>query len=340
MSSPLKLLTLKAPAPQFDPAKGAAGLPQRILVMPWGSNATTQGPVIVNETTIKQLASYNASQNWDRIGLDFEHSSVPGSATYKGEPVKMAGYGRLEVVNGEGVYLLMSSWTTEGTEYAGGGHYGDLSPVVKVNASNELIGLHSVALCRHGATEGLIFLSATTSPKSSTTDPKMPQTAEELLAALQEMLSLGADAAPADVLGGIKTQLEAAKALTTKTPAAGNEEVKQLTTSIKELMGVVTQQGESIKLLTTGHETSERSTIITQAVRDGKVVPEMAKSLPLDQLKLLCAQLPVTVPMGQRQTDATLMLSSSAGGVDPEIAKLDAKMGVTEEDRKKYLGHA
>lgn len=335
MSTPLKLLTLKAPSPQFDPAKGAAGLPQRILVMPWGNNPTTQGPVIVNETTTKQLASYNAAQNWDRIGLDFEHSSVPGSPTYKGEPVKMAGYGKLEVVPGEGIYLLMSSWTPEGTEYAGGGHYGDLSPVVKVNARNEVIGLHSVALCRHGATEGLIFLSASTPPKSTMDPTKMPQTADELAIELKTLLGLGADATPADIITAMKKQLADATALSAKTPG-DNAEVKALSTQLTEILKAVQSQDATIKLLSATQETSERGTIMAAAAREGKQVPAMAAKLPIDQLKLLCAELPVTVPVGQRQTDATLILTGGAH-VDPELEKLDAEMGITKEDRTKFL---
>ncbi len=337
MSSPLKLLPLKGPAPQFDPAKGPAGLPQRILVMPWGHNTTTQGPVIVNEFTAAKLLAYNASQNWDRIPLDFEHSSVPGSATYQGEPVKLAGYGKLEVVKGEGIFLLMSSWTPDGTEYAAGGHYGDLSPVVKVNDQNEVIGLHSVALCRHGATTGLIFLSATANTKTSTMDPKKPQNADELMKALSEMLKLSADATPTDILMSLSATLQRSE------PAAaapGNEEVKQLTTAISGLTTLVTQQGETLKLLTTNHEASERTAILSQAAAEGKAVPAMAKDLTIPQLKLLCAELPVTVPVGERKTDATLLLTSNPGSrVAPEITALDARMGVTEEDRKKYLGH-
>ncbi len=336
MSTPLKLLTLKAPSPQFDPAKGVAGLPQRILVMPWGRNETTQGPVIVNETTVKQLASYNASQNWDRIALDFEHSSVPGSPTYKGEPVKLAGYGKLEVVSGEGIYLLMSSWTSEGTEYAGGGHYGDLSPVVKVNQVNEVIGLHSAALCRHGATEGLIFLSATANPQTQTMDPKMPQTADELSVELKNMLGLSADATPADIFAAMKKQLEDAKTLSSKAPG-DNAEVKALTTKMDDMLKLLTAQGDTIKLLSTTQEASERGNIMAAAAREGKQVPAMAKNLPIDQLKLLCAELPVTIPVGQRQTDATLMLSGLTSADDPELKKLDAEMGISEEDRTKYL---
>lgn len=333
MSGPLKLLTLRSPAPQFDPAKGPEGLPQRILVMPWGDSTTTEGQVIVNETTLKTLSAFNAARNWDRIALDFEHSSVPGSPTYKGEPVKVAGYGTLDLVSGEGIYLLMSSWTAEGKEYAAGGHYGDLSPVVQVNKDNEVIGLHSAALCRHGATPGLIFLSASIpnpTPKKPM-DPKKPETADELFAALKTLLGLGADAQPADILSGISSRMKA---------AAPDEDTKVLS-AIQLLSTKIDAQDATIKLLSATHETSERGTILATAAREGKVVPAMAKDLNIAQLKQLCAELPVTVPMAQRGVDIhTLMLSSGASLATPEMAALDERMGVSADDRKKFLGHA
>lgn len=138
MTANRELICLRASAPQFDASKGEAGLPPRILILAWGEHDTTKGKVICNDTTMRQLTAYNAAQNWDRIALDFEHNSVPGSPTYAGEPVKIAGYGTLQLVAGEGIYLLMSSWTREGREFAAGGHYGDLSPVVKVNERNEV----------------------------------------------------------------------------------------------------------------------------------------------------------------------------------------------------------
>ncbi len=340
MSQTLQLLTLRAPAPAFDPAKGAEGLPQRILVMPWGNNATAAGEVIVNATTVKMLAAYNAAKNWDRPALDFEHSSVPGSPTYKGEPVKVAGYGTLQVVEGEGIYMLMSSWTQEGKEYAAGGHYGDLSPVVKVNPQNEVIGLHSAALCRHGATPGLIFLSATTAtpPTKQTMDAKPPADATELMQALMTLLGMGADAAPGDVLKALSAKLKEEPAKVEASP----EETKALSADVAELKKLVTAQSETIKLLSGSFESTQRGEILAQAIREGKEVPKTAATnMPLDQLKLLCAELPVTVPMDKRMTDSReLLLSSSANHGNPEMKALDDRMGISKEDREKYLGHA
>ena len=66
----LELLCLRANAPQFDPAKGAEGLPQRILVLPWGEQDTAQGKVICNDTTLRLLSSYNNNSNNPRCGTD------------------------------------------------------------------------------------------------------------------------------------------------------------------------------------------------------------------------------------------------------------------------------
>ncbi len=348
MLEELELLCLRANAPQFDPAKGADGLPQRILVLPWGEQDTAQGKVICDDTTMRLLSSYNAAKNWDRIALDFEHSSVPSSPTYKGEPVKVAGYGKLQLVPNEGVYLLMSSWTAEGKEFAAGGHYGDLSPVVKCNKANEVIGLHSVALCRHGATPGLVFLSAApavqhkSSPtahpsKSATTmDPKAFQ------AALAKALGLPDTATAEDILAAFTAKLEAkdkvddaAATADTKMLSAGFDEIKEL---LKKQDEKITAQDERLKLLSSGVETNEVADILKNAAREGKQVPAFAaKNLKAADLRLLCADLPVTVPMDKRTPDgATLLLSSSTPAVNPELAAIDKLTGVSDDDVKKY----
>jgi phage I-like protein len=327
----LKLICLKAPAPQFDASKGEAGLPQRILIMPWGENDTAQGKTTVNDTTLKQLSAYNAAKNWDRPALDFEHNSVPGSPTYKGEPVSVAGYGTLEVVKGEGIYLLMSSWTEDGKKYAAGGHYGDLSPVVKTNDKGEVIGCHSAALCRHGATHGLIFLSATSHTKTMEKD-KAPQNPEELFAALRSTLGLNADATPLQVLEGLTVRLAAPTAKTE--PGTGNAEPG--TAEMKALVSRLDKQDEVLKTLSSQIEARDRAEIEAQALREGKELPKSAKALPVEKLRLLAAELPVTVPM-EKRTPEFIALSSAAKADSAELAAVSKATGVTEEDRKKYL---
>jgi phage I-like protein len=344
MPAPLELLTLRANAPQFDPAQGEKGLPQKILVLAWGGHDTTKGKVICNETTLRQLAAYNAAQNWDRIALDFEHNSVPGSPTYAGEPVKISGYGTLQLVAGEGIYLLMTSWTPEGREYAAGGHYGDLSPVVKVNEKNEVIGLHSVALCRHGATPGLVFLSTALAAHTGAHDPsrttRLSTTAmkpEELVLKLAEMLGLAATATPDEVLAALTAKMgETEKELT-----AMKEKEKALSAQagqsdeLKALSSQLTEMREQLKTLSTTQLDSQRGEIIAQATREGKAVPSIAKTMNLADLKQLCAELPVTIPL-EKRTPGLVILSGGAGHEAPEAKAVSEMTGVSDEDRKKY----
>jgi phage I-like protein len=356
MTKPFELITLRANAPQFDASKGEAGLPQRILVLGWGAHETTKGLVICNEVTMKQLAAYNAAQNWDRIAMDFEHNSVPGSPTYAGEPVKIAGYGALQLVAGEGIYLLMSSWTADGKTFAAGGHYGDLSPVVKVNEQNEVIGLHSVALCRHGATPGLVFLSAAPAVQheSATAHPSKSATTmtlEEFSKALAKALGLAETATPEEILAGLTAQLgkaadEAMKPLSAQiaTLTKENEALKLLTAAnpnadqLKALSTQIAEQGDTLKTLSATLLDSQRGEIIAAAVREGKQVPSIGKTLALDELKKLCAELPVTVPMEKRTpTLEALMLTGGLNTESAEAKAVSAMTGVSDEDRKKYL---
>lgn len=357
---PERLLCLRAPGlhtPQFDPAKDAE-LPKRLLILPWGINTTTQGPVVCNETTVAVLLSNNAASGFDRPVLDFEHSSEPAAPTYRGEPAKIAGHGTLEVVPGEGVYLLMAHWTPEGRESAGGGHYPDLSPVVKVNAQNEVIALKSVALCRHGATPGLVFLSsettphhqATTKPKAKPQTPcpspsalrlkllstmtKPPATADEFLAAMRSMLNLPAEATPEEAFAALE------KILSAKVEKTGeSDEMKSLSAAITELKTALTTQGESLKLLSASHVEGQREVMLSAAAREGKVInKDFAAKLDLEQLRMLCATTPVTVPVQIETPEGVKLLSADGTKIDPpELKAIDQMMGVSEDDRKKYL---
>lgn len=347
MSKPLELLTLRANAPQFDPAQGEAGLPKRILVLAWGSHETTKGLVVCNETTMRELLAYNASQNWDRPYLDYEHNTIPGSPAYKGEPCDIAGRSDcLQLVSGEGVYFVMpalSNWTESGKKNALAGNYPDLSPVVKVNDKNEVIGLHSAALCRHGATPGLVFLSAAGPMQNPASRIKHPpsttttMTPEQLIAKLAEMLGI-ADATPEAVLAALteklsagEKELSAAKAEAEKNKSLSTETVGDL----KALNAQLTEMREQLKTLSATQLDSQRGEIIAQATREGKAVPSVAKTMGLADLKQLCAELPVTIPLDKR-TPEMIALSTQGQHETAEQKAVSEMTGVSDEDRKKY----
>ena len=339
--SELSLTVLRSAAP-FDPEQGAEGLPQRMLVLPWGVNETAKGKVIVDETTVQHLTAYQASQHWDRVALDFEHNTVETSRTYSAT-APIAGYGTIELVEGEGIYLNMSSWTPQGKELAGGGHYGDLSAAVVQTKGGSVVGVHSVALCRHGATPGVLFLNSTWPPPAET---RAPQTPEDLFSVLISALQLPPEATPNDIIATLtdlmKTETPPANKPEAKPEEKPTADVTTLSAEVSTLTALVTSLTDTVKTLATQVQTNaktaeakEREMILLTARREGKEVPKIAgEKLELEDLRTLCAGLAVTLPMESVIGDTLpLSTSSAANGELNQISKLT---GVTDEMRAKY----
>ncbi|MBP1589446.1 MAG: hypothetical protein ILO10_04535, partial [Kiritimatiellae bacterium] len=68
--------------------------------------------------------------------------------TFEKSPRHHAGYGNLEVVEGDGVYLANVEWTPAGEEFAP--DYRDLSPALLVDDGNRVTGITSVAIVTNG----------------------------------------------------------------------------------------------------------------------------------------------------------------------------------------------
>jgi len=132
--------------------------PSELKIFEWGSNTSLMGDIKVGQATLKFLDANQKKKGFDRIGLDYEHQSLPGHPNYKPAPREYAAYWTVEVREGDGVYLIAPTWIPEGFEKARNFH--DLSPVVLQDENGEVIFIHSVALCPQGAVEGLQFFSA------------------------------------------------------------------------------------------------------------------------------------------------------------------------------------
>jgi phage I-like protein len=332
-----QLISLASPAPPFDPALGAAGLPSRVKVLNWGANETSKGPVIVDELTLSHLPQLHRTQNWDQVALDFNHNTERTSPTYEGAAAKVAGYGAIEVVRGDGVYMNLSSWTADGRELAGGGHFKDLSATVLLSADKRVLGVSSVALCQRGAAKDILFLSSPWEPREAAP----PQSAEELFEALRSALGLSSDATPAQVADALSTRLMTTEAPnpteSAKTAADQGETIAMLTASVDAMKPLV----EQVRTLSTEladlrkqGEDRDREMVLSAALNEGKQVPDSAKSLTIEQLRTLCSELPVTVPMELRTPEGVVTLSSPAA---PSAAMQVSRItGVSDEDRAKY----
>lgn len=164
-------------------------------------------------------------------------------------------------------------------------------------------------------------------------DLKAPQTSDELAAALISMLGLDAAAKPADVLAALTDKL--AETELKKTP---EDPAKMLSAPALIALGAkIDAQGAELKALSATIDEAARREIVNGAIAAGKQVPTIAKTLPLGELRTLCAELPVTVPMDKRTpTEEALLLTSGLNSDSPAAAAVSSMTGVSDEDRKKY----
>lgn len=138
--------------------KGGA-LPSRLKLLNWGRNNTVKGPVFVSDASVAAFSANQKALGFERVALDFEHNTVPGSPEYERsqEPRDIAAQFTPRIVPGEGLFAEDITWLT-GADVAR--KYEDLSPAIKPDEQGNVIFMHSTALTRNGAVEGLHFFTS------------------------------------------------------------------------------------------------------------------------------------------------------------------------------------
>lgn len=331
----------------------APNLPNRLKLLNWGENSSVKGPVRVGERTAKALSLNQQARGFDRIALDFEHNTVPGSPEYERtkEPRPIAAYGTPRLVPGEGLFMENIEWTPTGKSEAY--NYADLSPAVERDDSNEVLFIHSAALTRTGAVNELSFFSAALPAAKANEDQTMKDTI--LVADLAPLVGLSADAEKTAVVEKFKTLLLAAGAmallvkdgklvalsaiedklgmveaaiakfpkpelliLSAQTGADGKE-VKLSTTELVALSTEVKGLKAQLAGLTNATETVEKGKVISLFATDGKVpLGEDGKPMALDALSAL------TVPELKRlHANTPVTVPLNARGVRPNGGQVD-----------------
>ena len=285
-------------------ALASADLPKRLKLLNWGVNDSKKGPVVVGPLTLSALAERQALYGFDKIGIDYEHQSVPQHPNFLPPPREYAAYGVPRVVENEGLFLEDIEWTPSGLEKAR--NYIDLSPTPLIE-NGEVVFLHSVALCPQGAVDGLSFFSADfkiTKPTKSMNP--------ELLKILSAMFNVPETSDEATLLAAGKTFVEKA-AKESKDDAPG-----------------MTALAAELKALSARFDSAERENIINAAVTAGKIVPNSAKDLPVEKLRALVAELPADqVPLDKRTPEQVKTLSTNLSASDLAVCK---QLGLKPEE--------
>jgi phage I-like protein len=277
-------------------ARDAKNLPSRLKLLNWGVNKTVKGDVTVGAETLRQLNANQKSGGFEHVALDFNHQTVPNSATFQKDPVKVAAYGTPEVVEGDGLYLNITEWTDAGREHAAS--YRDLSPTPLLDKNGEVIFLHSAALCRQGAVEDLTFYNVSdfNSLKPPTAPAPMVNTPNPLdpKASLTKLLNtLGVQVKDGATDAEI---IEAANNFKPAAAAAANPDVTALSADLAAFRKDFTE-------FQTSREQGERDALVALASSQGKVIPltaDQIKTTSLTTLGAIVANLPSTVPMSER----------------------------------------
>jgi phage I-like protein len=283
-------------------------LPQRLKFFSWGDNKSTDGNFRAGEKTSAELATNQKKFGFERVAIDFNHCSVPGTDTYKdllaqGQPPLIFGYGRVNPVPGEGLYLEDIIWTPLGVQHAR--NFEDLSPAIQ-DEDGEVTLVHSVALTPNGKVEGLEFFTAqafasvSNKPKDNATPAVTGELGSKTLTLLSVagMLGLPETAEEKAVLERLSQRLkepDGQQRVTAETITLLNARLEALEKKLAD--GAKTEQD------------TERLRVVTLLSAEGKS-PRHADgaaysrdellALDVPTLKLLHANTPVTVPLSAR----------------------------------------
>lgn len=329
----LALRHVRAPQPL---ATAGATLPPRVKLLNWGRNETTEGVVIVDDLTASVFAANQKSIGRERVALDYEHNTVPGTPEFNrtSEPRPVAGHCQLVCVPGQGIFGEAITYTASGQ--ANAANYEDLSLSPYLDAEGRVIAAHSAALTHAGAAYGINFsnaalsagnsiaadlkiLSAGKTPVATPTPHKtmsekfialvtlsaalgLPETADEpaVLAKLKERLTPPTAFDPAPLAARMD-------ALEKKVPA-GNVDLTPLTARLDALENRIKANIDAVTL-------ADKERLVTLMAKDGKApvnpstrkiyTAEELKGMDLATLQLLEANTPVTVPLSARTRTST-----------------------------------
>lgn len=317
--------------------------PSRLKALPWGETKTRDGLLVVNEQSGEIIRQRMSAQRRDRVRIDREHATAFLPAL-KRKPEDILGYGDVEVVKGEGIFLTNIEWTAAGK--AAWTSLPDISPAFNSRKKDHVVtNLESVALCCDGEIEGLTLCSADAGDGDGTYLQPTKELMNDLIIELLKKAGIevpeGADDATLRDLalkhleGGGEVKTEASK-------ETKDEEKPELMSAVLKRLDKMEAAEVSRTASATAAEIEE---IKREASAAGKVIPysdEEIKTLSITppQLRACVAKLPAgAVPLEGRSGKAAGEAQKS-GEKQVTLTAADKQMcelyGLSEEDFKKH----
>lgn len=313
----MKVAVAPVVTPFSAPADAASPLPTRVKVLAWGENPNARGKrVFVGEKFLESLSS--PTYPFAKIAIDFEHNTVPGTPEYERtrEPRAVAGYGTVEYVRDEGIFLNVTRWTDEGLAHAR--DYEDLSAAPVCDAAGNVVALQSVALCRTGAVPGIEFVQCPLfADIGISAQPENKENEMDYRKVLAGLLGLAENATDEEIAAAVV----AAKAAKGKKEGEADA-VEALSARVAELEK--TREADAKERVLMGARIEGKTVALSASVMEKMTAAELAEHVKA---------LPVTVPLNAL-TPAKEPPAKKTGGLDGEAARIARALGLGEEDMK------
>jgi len=125
--------------------------PTEFCVIPWGTNKSENGPYIFDEKSAKTVMDGFNRRGIDAM-FDWHHASLDPHTVDPKEAIKAAGWCKLEVRRGEGLYAVDIHWTPPALEAFKNKEIRYFSPAFDADKSGRVVDYINCALTNLPAT--------------------------------------------------------------------------------------------------------------------------------------------------------------------------------------------
>ncbi|WP_312938874.1 phage protease [Oscillibacter sp.] len=329
------------------------GAPEIIPIIPLGHVTSSKGDFEVDTESLRAMKAMIAQRGVDLV-VDYEHQTLAG--------VQAPAAGWVQDLSIKDGYIVAKvQWTPKAAQYLENKEYRYISPVVNVRKSDKkAMGLHSLALTNTPAIEDMkAIVNSDTFEEQEGGQNNM-----ELMQKIAQLLGLGEDAPPDQIMEALTAALNDAKALKeaaakAEPPAADNVVANKAVCELLDLKAGAaaddvaakimelksgkiggTNVLEELKALKQHNAERAADDAVTLALKAGKITPaqqDWARSYALSDPEgfgSFVEKAPQIVPLGEIEMGDVKALKSDT--LDEATLLACKQLGVSAEDAQKF----